>query len=118
MIFNSSFPGFNDPVVPVTWVGTISEIPLIDPSEVIPRLRKALAQVSTAAIILPVAMHEVYYSFPPGPLFRWVEIILYLHILIVMLLDSLQRHWVHYWVLYTLEVNVTRMRLLPFDCLI
>lgn len=118
MIFNGSFPRFNDPAVPVTWVCTISEIPLINPSEVIPRLRKALAQVSASAIILPVAMHEVYYSFPPNPLFRRVEVILYLHILVVVFLDSPHGHRVDHWVLYTLEVDVPRMRLPPFVCLI
>jgi len=117
MIFNSSFPRFNDPAVPITWVCTISKIPLINPSEVIPRLRKALSQVSTSAIILPVTMHEVYYSFPTDPLFRWVEVILYLHILVVVFLDSPQCHRVDHWVLYTLEVNVPRMRLPPFCCL-
>ena len=118
MIFNCGFPRFNDPVVTVTWVSTISEIPLINPSKVIPRLRKALSQVSTAAIILPVAVHEVYYAFPLDPLFRWIEVILYLHILVVVFLDSRQRDRVDHWVLYTFEVDVPRMILPFYDCLI
>lgn len=118
MIFNCGFPRFNDPIIWVTWVSTISKIPLINPSKVISCLRKAFAQVSTAAIILPVAMHEVYYALPPDPLFHWIEVILYLQILVVVFLHSPQAHRVDHRVLYTLEVYISRMRLPPFDCLV
>ena len=88
MIFHSCLPRFNDPIIPIPRVCTISEIPLVKPSEIIASLGEPSSQIGASPTILPIAMNKIYYALSGHSLFGGIQVILEGDILIIMCLHT------------------------------